>query len=130
MLRRKAVKIDKLLNELGFNGSVLVAVGDKVISKGYGMSNLELSVKNTNKTKFRIASITKQFTAAAILQLVENKLIHLDDKLNKYIMDYPNGEYITLHHLLTHSSGISNLNLEDDFCEILKEENPLLGLID
>ncbi|XMB87121.1 serine hydrolase domain-containing protein [Mycoplasmatota bacterium WC44] len=131
MLRRKAVKIDKLLNTLNFNGSVLVAVGDNVIlSKGYGMSNFELSVKNTNKTKFRIASITKQFTAVAILQLVEKKLIHLDDKLSKYIEDYPNGEYITLHHLLTHSSGISNLNLEDDFCKILKENNPLLGLIE
>lgn len=131
MLRRKAVEIDELLSDSNFNGSVLVAVGDEVIlSKGYGMLNIELSVKNTNKTKFRIASITKQFTAAAILQLVEKKLICLDDKLNKYIKDYPNGECITLHHLLTHSSGISNLDLEDDFCKILKEDKPLLGLID
>ncbi|QVK21673.1 beta-lactamase family protein [Mycoplasmatota bacterium] len=131
MLERKAREIDKLLVESNFSGSVLVEVGDNVIlSEGYGMANVELSVKNTRETKFRIASITKQFTAAAILQLVEKKLLNLDDKLSSYIKDYPNGENITIHHLLTHSSGISNLNLEDDFCEILKEDNPLLGLID
>lgn len=92
-----------------FNGAILVSIkGKKVISKGYGMANYELDVPNTCETKFRIGSITKQFTAVSIIQLYEKKLLNLNDKLNKYIKDYPNGENITIHHLLTHSSGIFN----------------------
>lgn len=90
-----------------FSGFVLVArKGDILVSKGYGMANYELGVPNTAKTKFRLGSLTKQFTAAAILQLREKGLLDLNDSLSKYLPDYPHGEQIFLHHLLAHTSGI------------------------
>lgn len=93
-----------------FSGSVLVACGDRVIlSKGYGRSNYELDVPNTPQTVFGIASITKQFTAMSVLQLQERGLLDLNDKLDKYIPGFPEGDKITLHHLLTNTSGIGDI---------------------
>ena len=90
-----------------FMGSVLVAHRDEVLlSKGYGMANLELSVRNSPQTKFRLGSITKQFTAAAILQLQEQGLLDVGDSVATYLPSYPRGEQITIHHLLNHTSGI------------------------
>jgi len=94
-----------------FSGSILIAKKGKVILKeGYGLANYELSVPNTPQTKFHIASISKVFTAAAILMLEEKGLLAVDDPLTKYVPDYPGGEKITLHHLLVHTSGIPNIN--------------------
>lgn len=94
-----------------FSGSVLVAKDREVLlSKGYGKANYELDVPNTPQTKFRIASITKQFTAMAIMQLQEKGLLNVEDKLSKYIPTYPHGDRITVHHLLTHRSGIPNIS--------------------
>jgi CubicO group peptidase (beta-lactamase class C family) len=93
-----------------FSGSVLVAKDGKILlSKGYGMANYELDVPNTPQTKFRLGSITKQFTAMAIMQLQEQGLLSINDKVSKYIPDYPNGDKITIHYLLTHTSGIPNV---------------------
>ena len=93
-----------------FRGSVLVAKNGKVLlCKGYGMANYEHDIPNTPQTKFRLASITKQFTAMAIMQLKEKGLLSVNDTLSKYIPDYPNGDKINIHHLLTHTSGIPNL---------------------
>ncbi|OZB96143.1 serine hydrolase [Paenibacillus sp. XY044] len=94
-----------------FNGAVLVAQkGEVLLSKGYGFSNMEHNVPNYSKTKFRIGSMTKQFTAVAILHLFEVNNLNIHEGINKYLPDYPNGQSITVHHLLTHTSGISNLN--------------------
>lgn len=94
-----------------FNGTVLVAQkGEVLLSKGYGYSNLEHNVPNYAKTKFRIGSMTKQFTAVAILHLFEVNNLNIHEGINKYLFDYPNGQSISVHHLLTHTSGISNLN--------------------
>jgi CubicO group peptidase (beta-lactamase class C family) len=108
-------KLDELLGlyqEYGqFNGSVLIAKEGKVIyKKGFGMANMEWDIPNTPDTKFRLGSITKQFTAMLILQLVEQGKLELDKPISNYLPDYPkaNGDRITLHHLLTHSSGIPN----------------------
>ncbi len=99
-----------------FSGAVLIARKGKVlVSKGYGMANYELSVPNTPQTKFHIASISKPFTAAAIMILEERKLLGTDHPLTKFIPDYPNGDKITLHHLLTHTSGIPNVNDFPDY---------------
>lgn len=93
-----------------FNGSILIAKGEKVlVCKGYGMANIEHDVLNTPKTKFRLGSVTKQFTAMAIMQLQEKGLLSVNDPLTKFIPDYPNGDKITIHHLLTHTSGIPNI---------------------
>jgi CubicO group peptidase (beta-lactamase class C family) len=90
-----------------FIGSVLVARGDEVVhSGGYGMANLEHDVPNTTRTIFRLASLTKPFTAAAILQLQEQARVVLNDPVDLYLPDYPRGGEITIYHLLNHTSGI------------------------
>jgi len=103
------------------NGSILVAYEGKVLfRKGYGMANFEHEVPNTPQTVFRIGSITKQFTAAAILLLQESNVIHVHDSVSKYLHDYPNGDKITIHHLLTHSSGIPNFTSFIDYRKMMK----------
>ena len=75
----------------GFNGSVLIAKGGRVLlSKGYGMANYELNVINTPQTKFHLGSVSKTFTAAAIMLLLEQGKLSVRDPLTKYIPDYPN----------------------------------------
>jgi CubicO group peptidase (beta-lactamase class C family) len=93
-----------------FMGSVLVARGDEVLfSKAYGSANLEWNVPNTLNTKFRIGSITKQFTAVAILLLEERGKLKLDDPIKSYYPAAPAAwDAITLRHLLGHTSGIPN----------------------
>jgi CubicO group peptidase (beta-lactamase class C family) len=92
----------------GFTGSALVARDGKVIySKGYGMANAEWDIPNTPQTKFRLGSITKQFTAASILLLQERGKLGVQDPVCKYIAECPKAwEPVTIHHLLTHTSGI------------------------
>lgn len=94
-----------------FNGSILVAEKGKVIyKKGFGMANMEWAIPNQPDTRFRIASITKQFTAALVLQLVEEGKIKLDGKITDYLPDYrrDTGGKVTVHQLLNHTSGIPN----------------------
>lgn len=93
-----------------FMGSVLVARGEKVLfSKAYGSANLEWNIPNTTTTKFRIGSMTKQFTAAAVLLLEERGKLKVDDPVKRYYPDAPAAwDKITLYHLLTHTSGIPN----------------------
>src|SRR4051812_18487675 len=94
-----------------FSGTVLVAQRGKVLlAKGYGLANRELNVPNTRQTKFQIASISKAFTAACVLMLVEQKKLALEDPVARFLPDYPRGKEITLQHLLTHTSGIPNIN--------------------
>jgi CubicO group peptidase (beta-lactamase class C family) len=93
-----------------FRGAVLVAKDGKILlCKAYGMANVELDVPNKIDTKFRLGSITKQFTAMAIMQLKEKGFLDLQDPLSKYIPDYPNGDKITIHHLLSQTSGIPEI---------------------
>jgi CubicO group peptidase (beta-lactamase class C family) len=106
-------KLDEYINaaaKQGFTGSVLVARDGKLIfSKGYGMANAEWDILNTPQTKFRLGSITKQFTAASIMLLQERGKLAVQDPICKYIADCPKAwEPITIHHLLTHTSGIPN----------------------
>ena len=109
----KAAKIDEVMTVANkyrlFNGSVLVAEHGKVIyKKGLGWANMEWEIPNTTETKFRLASVTKQFTAMAVLQLVAQGKIKLDGKISDYLPDYrkDTGEKVTIHQLLNHTSGI------------------------
>lgn len=102
--------LDACAKHLNFNGTALVAGKDILVAKAYGMANFEDSVLCTTQTRFNIASITKQFTAMSIMLLVQKKLLNLDDPISKFIPDYPNGEKITIHHCLTHMTGIPNYN--------------------
>ncbi|AHM58805.1 beta-lactamase [Flammeovirgaceae bacterium 311] len=88
---------------------VLVAKdGNVIYRKAFGSADLELGVPMKPEHVIELGSITKQFTAVAILMLMEEGKLSLQDPLSKYISDYPNGENITIHHLLNHTSGIPN----------------------
>ena len=114
----EADKIDKLENLIStyadygeFNGAILVAEEGKIIyKKGFGLANMEWNIPNQTNTKFRIGSVTKQFTAMLIMQLVAENKLDLHTPISTYLPDYPkeNGGKITIHHLLTHTSGIPN----------------------
>ncbi len=115
-------KIDNLLKQYydygQFNGSILVAEKGKIIyEKGFGQANMEWAIPNQPNTKFRIGSVTKQFTAALILQLVEQGKIKLDGKLSDYLPNYrkDTGSKVTVHQLLNHTSGIPSYTGRPDF---------------
>ncbi len=92
-----------------FSGAVLVAYkGNIIYKKAFGYADREWKLPNTVETKFEIGSLTKQFTAAAILQLAEQGKLRLDDKLSYYFPGYPKGDSVTLHMLLNHTSGIAD----------------------
>ena len=98
--------------------AVLVANnGDVIYKKGFGYADLKNKVVVTPDTKFRIGSVTKQFTAAAILKLQEDGLLSVSDKLSKYIPDFPRGDEVTIHHLLTHTSGIHSYTNKTEFID-------------
>jgi CubicO group peptidase (beta-lactamase class C family) len=119
-----------------FSGTVLVSKNDSVVfKKAYGFANYEWKVKNTIDSKFSLASVSKQFTAVAILQLAENKKLSLQDPLNKYFANFPKGDKITLKMMLTHNSGLqmdydelylSKTNLDKDSVYTYLIKKPLL----
>jgi CubicO group peptidase (beta-lactamase class C family) len=94
----------------GFRGAVLVGIDGKIaFEKAYGLADEEWSARNTATTKFRIASLTKQFTATCILLLQERGKVSVNDPISRYLPDLPEAwQAITVHQLLTHTSGIPN----------------------
>lgn len=119
-------RIETYLNNIekaGFSGTVLVALdGKKVISKGYGFRNAALNLKNTPATILDIGSVTKQFTAAAILKLEMQGKLSTDDKLVKYFNNVPKDKSeITIHQLLRHSAGLPSV-VGGDFERITETE--------
>ena len=100
---------EKAIGEHSPGAAVLIAQDGQVLyQKGFGFANLKKDIPITPKTEFRIGSVTKQFTAAAILKLKEEGKLSLDNKLSQFIPDYPRGDEVTIHHLLTHTSGIKS----------------------
>src|SRR5213080_4618910 len=122
-LAQDTARMDQLVQSYGANrqfmGSVLVARGSEVLfSKGYGSANLEWSIPNSPTTKFRLGSITKQFTAASILLLEERGKLKLDDPVKKHMSDAPAArDKVTIFHLLTHTSGIPSFTSFSDYRE-------------
>lgn len=112
--RSLETEFDKLLSAEFKPGEPGAAVlvsrnGEVVHRKAYGMANLELNTPMQADNVFWIASIGKQFTAIAILQLMEQGKLNLQDEITRFIPDYPTqGNKITIEHLLTHTSGIHN----------------------
>jgi len=104
------------LEQAGFFGTVFVEFDGKVvISEGYGYSDVANRRKNSSRTVFDIGSITKQFTAAAILKLEMEGKLSTEDKLSEYYRNVPGDKSnITIHHLLRHSSGLQS-NVGDDY---------------
>jgi CubicO group peptidase (beta-lactamase class C family) len=110
-----------------FMGAVLVARGgDVILSKGYGFANLEWDIPNSPTTKFRLGSITKQFTAASILLLAERGQLTLDDPIKKHMPDAPAAwDKITIYNLLTHTSGIPNFTNLPEYRSLKLEDTPV-----
>jgi len=107
-------KIDSILKvyDTKDNPSLAIRVikGDDIIySRGFGIANLDYNIKNTDSTIFSIASISKQFTAAAVWSLIRESKLSLEDTITSFFPDFPNyGKSIKIKHLLNHSSGIRN----------------------
>lgn len=116
-----AAKVDEYMNAAmrvnRFSGSTLVARnGQPVVSRGYGMANIELNVPNTPQTVFRLGSVTKQFTGMAIVLLQERGKLSVSDPICKYLSDCPQAwQPITIRNLLTHTAGIPNYTEFPDF---------------
>ncbi len=126
-----ASRIDKNIQSRAFSGTILVAQKGKVlISQGYGLADRENDVPNSSQTKFAIGSMTKAFTAMAIMILQERGQLTVKDPICNYVADCPAAwNPITLHHLLTHTSGIHNytdmygeLKEKVNFCQEYKPE--------
>jgi len=100
-----------------FMGAVLVVEGDQtLLDKGYGMANLEWNIPNAPDVKFRLGSLTKQFTATLVLLLQQDGKLHVEDPVSKYLPDAPKSwEKITLANLLGHTSGIPNFTSDKEF---------------
>jgi CubicO group peptidase (beta-lactamase class C family) len=113
-------EIDELMNEFvrleQFAGCVLVAKdGRTLYAKSFGEADRDHHVKNSLKTKFNIGSIGKVFTGVAIMQLAEAGKIEVTDPASKYLKDFPWGDEIQIHHLLSHTSGTFNYFAHPDF---------------
>lgn len=115
-----------------FSGNVLVAVdGKPIFKKSYGYANIELNVRNSLETKFRIGSVTKQFTAMAIMILQEQGKLNVSDKLSDHMPDVPEiWREITIHQLLTHTSGIMHSWALEGFGENMMLYTPVDEIID
>ncbi len=121
-------KIDSLIQSEfkeanGPGGVFLVSQKGKAIyKKAFGMANLELDAQLNTNSVFQIGSITKQFTAIAILMLEEQGKLKVSDPVSKYIPAYPNGNNITIQHLLTHTSGIKDFTKMKTLSDIAQKE--------
>ena len=115
-------RLDSMMNLFhghnNFSGTVLVAQnGEVLFSRGYGHASIEHDVPNGQTTKFRIASITKQFTSMLVMQMVAEGHMKLEDPIRLHIPDYPapQGDIVTIHHLLSHTSGFPHYAGIPDF---------------
>ena len=123
----KAQKMDEILSAYHnynlFNGNVIIAQnGEEILKKSYGKANFSWNIDNTLTTKFRIGSLTKQFTALLILQLKQEGKLKLEDKISKHLPWYfeNTGNQLTIHHLLSMTSGLPNYT--DGTTPIMEQE--------
>src|SRR5260370_24016857 len=99
--------LDPLVKASQFSGVVLAAENGKVIyEKAFGLANADFKIPNQVNTRIGIASLTKDMTFVIVTRLIESGKISLNDKLSKYISDFPNGDKITIDMLVSHRSGI------------------------
>ena len=122
-LRKNLDEYMTRLTELGYSGALLVAKeGEVIFSRGYGLANRTEQTPVTPETIFTTGSVTKQFTAAAILKLEMQGKLNVQEPITKYFKNVPEDKKeITLHHLLTHSAGLKSA-LGSDFAEISRDE--------
>jgi CubicO group peptidase (beta-lactamase class C family) len=134
--RQLTAAFDKILSEqFPANGPGATAIvsrkGQVLYHKALGKANMELNIPMQASNVFRIGSITKQFTAVAILQLAEQGKLNLQDEITKYFPDYPTqGNKITIEHLLTHTSGIRNYTSIKDYDKKLMQDMTPAEMVD
>jgi CubicO group peptidase (beta-lactamase class C family) len=111
------------ITPFGFSGALLVALkGEILLNQGYGFAHRAAEIPNTSETVFSLGSITKQFTAAAIMKLETMGMLHTQDPITRYLASVPpDKEQITLHHLLTHTAGLINYTNDDYEMSTLEE---------
>lgn len=133
---RIAAAVDSLVADALKGGraagmSVAVVRGrDTIVMKGYGYADLEFNVATPPRAIYEIGSVTKQFTAAALLQLQEQGKLSLDDELTKYLPSYPTqGRQITLRRLLDHTSGIKGYTELPEFGALMMRKLPRDSLV-
>ena len=121
-------QIDRLITSVissqqGPGGAFMVArKGQVLYQKAFGKANIELGVDLTPENVFQLGSMTKQFTAVAVLLLEQQGKLKVSDPISKYIPDYPAGDKITIHHLLTHTSGIKDFTKMKALASIAQKE--------
>jgi CubicO group peptidase (beta-lactamase class C family) len=129
-------RIDSMLTSVfkdkeGPGGVFLVAKdGKPIYRKAFGKANLELDVDMTPENVFQIGSMTKQFTAVAFMMLEEQGKLNVNNPISKFIPDYPNGNKITIHQLLTHTSGIKDFTKMKSIMSIAKKDMAPKDMID
>lgn len=129
-------KIDQIIttkfrDKNGPGGVFMVAKdGKPIYQKAFGKSNIELDVNMKTGDVFELGSMTKQFTAIAILMLQGQGKLNTKDTISKYIPDYPSGNKITLHHLLTHTSGIKDFTKMKALRNIAQKERTPKMMVD
>jgi CubicO group peptidase (beta-lactamase class C family) len=123
--------VREFVDKKQFMGTVLVARGEEIVfNRAYGSANLEWNIANTPATKFRLGSVTKQFTGVSILLLEERGKLRLDDPIKKYYAQAPAAwDAVTLKHLLTHTSGIPNLTSFPEFAKFQRSPATLADSI-
>lgn len=127
--------LTKLHEQHKFNGAILIANNNEpLLAKAYGFTNAHMNEELTINSSFRLASVSKQFTAAGIMLLKEKKLLDYEDEAGKYIPELPY-EGVTIRHLLNHTSGIPDIylslaKLHKDTIEVLSNEKAVQLLID
>ena len=129
-------KVDSVITTVfkeknGPGGVFLVAKdGRSIYRKAFGKANLELDVNMKPENVFQIGSMTKQFTAIAVMMLVEQGKLNVNNPISKFIPDYPNGNKITIHHLLTHTSGIKDFTKMKSIMSIARKDLSPKDLVD
>lgn len=129
-------KIDSLIRtEFGNKNEpggvfMITRKGKSIYKKAFGKANLELETDMSPDQVFQIGSMTKQFTAIAILMLEQQGKLSVNDPVSKYSKDYPNGENITIHHLLTHTSGIKDFTKMKTLSSISQKEMKPEAMVD
>ncbi len=113
--------LNRLVDHREFSGTVLIArPGGMQVKKGYGMADYEHEVSNRPNTLFRIASLTKPFTATAVMLLKEQGALKLTDRVSRFLPDYREGKRFTVRHLLNHTAGVPNISDSADYQILLK----------
>ncbi len=107
----RTLEVDKLFQPVNGDktpgGAVLVVRdGQVLLKKGYGMADVDASLPNTPNTRFLLASVTKTFTATAIMQLYDRGLLDIDDPVSKYLPSFPPGDKVKIRNLLSHTGGL------------------------